>query len=208
MLDDDQKQRDAAAQELLAKNFAAALAESGVSPGVIAQACNVTEQAVSNWKRTGKIRSQFLPVIADATRWSLRRLLTGLDDGPSGAAPTVSADRIDPAMRQAIDDLTDLRLLDPEATEKLLSDLHNAADRARAIARRAAAHAPAQQTTSAAARRGKHARSELTLRIGDGNPNQGTLPLVPSADPFNEQPSEREADLYARIARDRERHPR
>lgn len=80
VLDDDQKQRDEAAQKLLAKSFAMALEASGVSPRAIADRCGVSEQAVSNWKRTGKIRSHFLPVISDMTGRSIRWLLTGEED--------------------------------------------------------------------------------------------------------------------------------
>lgn len=85
VLDDDKPDNDLAAQQLLARNFSAALARSGVPPKEIADACNVTEQAVSNWKRTGKIRTRFLPIIADLTKCSIRQLITGLDPSPPPA---------------------------------------------------------------------------------------------------------------------------
>jgi hypothetical protein len=62
-------------QLALAANFTRALAESGVAPKAIAEARDITEQAVSNWKRTGKIAREHLPTIASLTGWSVERLL-------------------------------------------------------------------------------------------------------------------------------------
>jgi len=63
-------------QQVLAENFAAAMQDAGVAPKTIAEACGITEQAVSNWKRTGKISRKYLPTIAGHTGWSVERLLT------------------------------------------------------------------------------------------------------------------------------------
>lgn len=62
-------------QATLAANFTRALAESGVAPKAIAEARDITEQAVSNWKRTGKIAKEHLPAIAALTGWSVEQLL-------------------------------------------------------------------------------------------------------------------------------------
>lgn len=70
------------AQQALASNFTRALAESGVAPKAIAEARGITEQAVSNWKRTGKIAREHLPTIAQLTGWSVERLLGGAHDDP------------------------------------------------------------------------------------------------------------------------------
>lgn len=67
-------------QRALAANFTKALEESGVAPKAIAEARDITEQAVSNWKRTGKIARAHLPTIAALTGWSVERLLS-LDSG-------------------------------------------------------------------------------------------------------------------------------
>jgi len=76
-------------QKQLASNFVAALIESGITPGKVAEACGITEQAVSNWKRTGKIDKKHLPVISRLTGWGVHRLLTGerdiVDHGPDQA---------------------------------------------------------------------------------------------------------------------------
>lgn len=112
----------------------------------------------------------------------------------------------DPLVLQAIDDLKDLQRLDPEARARLLSDLHNAADRARAIARRATQ--PQKDQATSAAARASRARSSIALKLGDGNPDQGMLPLTTVPDPFNAEPTERELALYHRIAKDKERHPK
>lgn len=72
------KTKDAATpeQRALAANFTKALAESGVPPKAIAEARDISEQAVSNWKRTGKIARAHLPTIAALTGWSVERLLS------------------------------------------------------------------------------------------------------------------------------------
>jgi hypothetical protein len=62
-------------QVTLAANFTQALRESKASPKAIADACDITEQAVSNWKRTGKIARKYLPIISTHTGWSIERLL-------------------------------------------------------------------------------------------------------------------------------------
>lgn len=80
MLDQDQKAADEELQQQIAVNFAAAIEKTGVSPIAIAEACGVTEQAVSNWKRTGKIRTRHLLVVSKLTGWSIQRLLTGAPD--------------------------------------------------------------------------------------------------------------------------------
>ncbi|MDP9965107.1 phage repressor protein C with HTH and peptisase S24 domain [Variovorax paradoxus] len=69
-------------QQALASNFARALAESGVAPKAIAEARDITEQAVSNWKRTGKIAREHLPTIAQLTGWSVERLLGTAHEDP------------------------------------------------------------------------------------------------------------------------------
>lgn len=67
-------------QLLLAANFRKGLEEGKATPGQIATACRITEQAVSNWKRTGKIARHHLPLVAAAFGWSVNQLLTGEPD--------------------------------------------------------------------------------------------------------------------------------
>lgn len=66
------------AQKAFAANFELALAEKGApTPGQIAAECGVTEQAVSNWRRTGKITKENLAIVSRMTRWSIQKLMTG-----------------------------------------------------------------------------------------------------------------------------------
>lgn len=76
-------------QRALAANFNQALVESGVTAKAVANACEITEQAVSNWKRTGKISREHLPVIAGLTRWSVEELLSGKGQRPAVASTTI-----------------------------------------------------------------------------------------------------------------------
>lgn len=62
-------------QRALAENFAKALGEGRTTPKEIAEALGITEQAVSNWKRSGKIATENLPVVAKLTGWSIARLM-------------------------------------------------------------------------------------------------------------------------------------
>lgn len=65
-------------QQRIAANFATALSEpKAPTPGEIAVRCGVTEQAVSGWKRTGKIALEHLLVVSELTGWSVHKLVTG-----------------------------------------------------------------------------------------------------------------------------------
>lgn len=62
-------------QARLAKNIAEAMAEKGApTPGNIADRCGISEQAVSNWLRTGKISAKNLATLSSMTGWSVQRL--------------------------------------------------------------------------------------------------------------------------------------
>lgn len=84
-----------AEQRALAANFTRALAESGIAPKVIAEARDITEQAVSNWKRTGKIAREHLPTIASLTGWSVERLLG--EHPPDKNDPPAESDVVQPS---------------------------------------------------------------------------------------------------------------
>lgn len=77
-------------QKLLAANFSAALAADGApTPGEIAAACGISEQAVSNWKRSGKISVKNLEVVSRMTGWSVTRLLLGGPDDTEEASEMI-----------------------------------------------------------------------------------------------------------------------
>lgn len=80
-------------QRTLAENFARALAEGRTTPKEIAEALDITEQAVSNWKRSGKIATENLPVVAKLTGWSISKLM-GVAEGSNVAeAPALASSR-------------------------------------------------------------------------------------------------------------------
>lgn len=184
----------------LGKNLAKLRADRKMTLDDLSAASGVGRSAIHAIEKRDSKTSAHATALARAFGITVDQLLA--DDLPSGAAQQVAAVPIgDPEIGQAIDDLSDLAKLDPDTRAKILSDLHNAADRARAIARRAT-----QQTKPAAAmpqRRGGGTRSELTIRLGDGNPDQGSLELRISDDPFSAQPDPRELELYQRIAKNR-----
>jgi phage repressor protein C with HTH and peptisase S24 domain len=82
MLTDQQNKQEA--QKTLAKNFSKALEEGKTTPGKIAEALHITEQAVSNWKRTGKIAKENLLVVSKLTGWSVEALM-GLPEASNAA---------------------------------------------------------------------------------------------------------------------------
>lgn len=106
----------------------------------------------------------------------------------------------DEAIHQLLVDLADL----PAAKRSQILDLvHGYAEDARAahehLMQRKAGAAP---TPSAAAKRNdSKARHSVRIRIGDGNPEQGSLELRLLDDPFTAEPDQRELELYHRIAK-------
>lgn len=96
-------------QALLAANFTLAMEEDGApTPGQIAAACQVSEQAVSNWKRTGKITKGNLRIVSSMTRWSVHRLLTGQPDPPAAPNPGFADKReMTDSDWQLLDDIKD-----------------------------------------------------------------------------------------------------
>lgn len=106
----------------------------------------------------------------------------------------------DQAIRQLLIDLADLP---PARRSQILDMVHGYAEDARAahehLMQRKTGAAP---TPSAAASRSSgKARRSVRIRIGDGNPDQGTLELRMLDDPFTAQPDQRELELYHRIAK-------
>lgn len=120
-------------QEMLARNFTAALDERGApTPGQIAEACGITEQAVSNWKRTGKITKENLRIVSAMTKWSVHRLLTGEKDPPPPPASNF-ADRHEVSQSDwAL--LQDLKtVFSPDELKAIQDKAHAAQERAMAL---------------------------------------------------------------------------
>jgi hypothetical protein len=95
--------------------------------------------------------------------------------------------------------LEDLEDLTPAKRSAFMDMIHQAAEEARA----AAEHLERRRRPTMAASAGR-TTATLTLRHGDGNPAQHSLPLTTVQDPFTAQPSERESALYERIAESKE----
>lgn len=99
-------------------------------------------------------------------------------------------------MIQLMRDLSDI----PDALRsKLLDTIHEHAE----SAREAHEHLERRKkgTPVAAAKHSRRAHRSVRIRIGDGNPAQGVLEMTMAHDPFSAEPSNRELELYERIAR-------
>lgn len=96
--------------------------------------------------------------------------------------------------------LRDLDDLTPARQSALIDMVHQEAEQARDQAEHLVRK---RQTTMAARKSGGSKRSKLTLKLGDGNPDQGSLELQMVDDPFKAEPDDRELELYQRIAKDR-----
>lgn len=181
-------------QAVLAANITRALV--GKSPKAIAEALEVTEQAVSGWKRTGKIATQYLLPLAQLIEWPLEALLSpeGLGAQSIREAPS-AVTTISPRYAQLLVDLDDLP---PPRQSKILDQVHQLAEEAREAADHLASR---RKVTSAAARVDVHKRAQLTMTYGDGNERQGALLLKTVSDPFTADPCEREANWYRRIGK-------
>lgn len=112
----------------------------------------------------------------------------------------------DEAVRQLLIDLADLP---PARRSQILDMVHGYAEDARAahehlLQRKAVASpAPSPTPSAAASRSGSKARRSMRIRIGDGNPEQGSLELRLVEDPFTAEPDQRELELYHRISKDK-----
>ena len=73
-------------QQDLAQRLKDALEESGTTQADLARACGVTDQAVYDWLKTGRISKQHLPTIAALTGKTLEYLLVGLKISGRAAA--------------------------------------------------------------------------------------------------------------------------
>lgn len=152
-----------------------------------------------NWLATGRGEPQWretsdpapTPTVIDPSAGSGSFLRAGEEH--------VRATLGDEAIHQLLVDLADL----PAAKRSQILDLvHGYAEDARAahehlLQRKTGAPTP----SAAAARSGGSSRHSMRIRIGDGNPDQGSLELRLIDDPFTAEPDQRELELYHRIAK-------
>ena len=177
-------------QKILAANIDRAL--KGHSPKVIAEKMEVTEQAVSGWRRTGQIANYQLLPLAAAVGWTVEELLR--EGGKAGDAKP-PAPTLEPAQLQLLEDLD---VIAPSRQSKILDQIRQAADEAREIADHVRTRG---SKVPAAAAKVQPQTSALTLTYGDGNALQGALPLSTVRDPFTAEPDERESALYEKFGR-------
>lgn len=95
--------------------------------------------------------------------------------------------------------MRDLADIPDSLRSKLLDTIHQHAE----SAREAHEHVERRKRGApvAAAKHSRRAHRSVRIRIGDGNPEQGVLELTMADDPFSAEPSNRELELYERIAR-------
>jgi transcriptional regulator with XRE-family HTH domain len=103
--------------------------------------------------------------------------------------------------------LSDLTAIPPRRLSQLLDQIHQEAEAAREAHVHLSKHPDRVKAAPVAARRAKHSTSSVSIRLGDGNPNQGVLALTIVPDPFTAEPGERERALYQRIEA-HEKHPK
>jgi DNA-binding Xre family transcriptional regulator len=163
--------------------------KAGIAPNTVGNYLDKTPQVTA----TGKERSAKLAEIerlADVLEVSIVDLLTEADERKP--EPRV----LPPKVEQMLEDLSDLP--GPKQS-KIIDMIHNDAEEARA----AAAHLMARNRVPVTqpAKAIGHASSVIKIKYGDGNPDQGALDLHMVDDPFNSEPSAREADWYEQLAK-------
>lgn len=188
------------ANQILAERLAHFMKLRGMNNSKLGSKAGIAANTVANYlvktplvTATGKERSAKLAEIeklAAALEVSIVDLLTE----PQENAPVPRV--LSPKVEQMLEDLGDL----PAPKQSRIIDMiHNEAEDARA----AAAHLIARNRAPATqpARSSVHAAGVIKIKHGDGNPDQGCLDLRLLDDPFNSEPSPREADWYQRIGK-------
>lgn len=181
---------------------------ANLSQEKLGESLGVTKGNVSAWEN-GHHRPSVHQVVRIAEITGFPPLLgQGLPDAPPmpGVSPA--------ALTQLLEDL---RVLPGIEVSALLDTIHQKAEYARAVLRRAqevqapeaadrsapAPSKPARPTTTATTMAAANARprSTLKVKIGDGNPRQGLLPLTTVEDPFTAEPAPREREWYDQLAK-------
>lgn len=152
-----------------------------------------------NWLATGKGSPQWLAE-GDGIALSIADPAGGTGAALLAAREHLLSMLADDAIRQLLTDLADLP---PSRRSQILDMVHGYAEDARAahehLMQRKTGAAPTP--SAAATRSGGKARRSMRIRIGDGNPDQGSLELRLLDDPFTAEPDQRELELYHRIAK-------
>lgn len=170
-----------------------------VGKSAIARWLNESPQSVNNWEKRGVSKQAALKVqslTGVSATWLLsgrgtRGLQVALPLPPTTAPPPPPPIILSAEYRRLLDDLEDIP---PKRRSALLDHIHQIAEEARE------AHAHLTKSAHAHARRESIA-SRMTVKYGDGNARQRSLPLSGSVDPFTAAPSARERALYDKIAR-------
>lgn len=190
------------ANQILAERLEHFMQLRGMNNSKLGKKAGIAANTVANYliktplvTATGKERSAKLAEIeklAEALEVSIVDLITE----PDAKRPEPRV--LPPGVEQMLEDLSDL----PAPKQSRIIDMiHNDAEEARAAAAHLVARnrVPVAQPTKSSG----HASSAIKIRHGDGNPDQGVLDLRMVDDPFNSEPSQREADWYQQIAKTR-----
>lgn len=164
---------------------------AGIAPNTVGNYLEKNPQTTS----TGKERSAKLAEIerlADALDVTILDLLT--DPAPDAPQPRV----LSPKIEQMLEDLSDL----PAPKQSRIIDMiHNDAEEARQAAAHLVARNRVPASVPATKHQAGHSHGVIKIKHGDGNPDQGALDLRLVDDPFNSEPSAREADWYQQLAK-------
>lgn len=195
--------------------------ETGMDERAVAAAAGVSRSAVIQWLGKGGDNSKEIKSLGvrpackleEATGFKALWLATG--DGArktaepiQQAAPTyemwIPAGVLDDATMIQL--AHDLKVLTPARRSKLVDMIHEEAEAARELLKYHQGQSTAAPAPSMAAGIQSSAKKTITIRRGDGNPDQGELSFSVLNDPFTAQPSKRENQWYGTLGPTKKPH--
>lgn len=187
------------ANQILARNLNLYISRSGISNLALGRKAKIAANTIANYRKTdplvtstGKERSAKLAEVerlAGALGVSVVDLLSDGEPVTANAPSTLPRE-----LHTMLEDLDDLP---PARQSQIIDNIHQLAEEARA----AAAHlASRNRVPAASASTGGSSRRSITIKHGDGNPDQKSLTLVTVDDPWRAVPGESEQELYRRIS--------
>lgn len=212
----------AAMQAVVRANIAAIL--KVVTPQRMAEELDVTEQAVSGWKRTGKVAPHYFARIAELGGWTLDEFLspagkTDARTSPRAAESGPSYSPMQPiGMADALDKLAEVlsalnedgrehastvlsRLAQNPSGERLRTSIEMLETLARLHPRDPDPEPPAPRFSrkKVGTERRSDGKAQLTVKAGGGKRVQMGLPFKTVSDPWDEsQAPQKERDWYGK----------
>lgn len=191
--------------------------ETGMDERAVAAAAGVSRSAVTQWLGKGGDNSKEIKSLGvrpackleEATGFKALWLATG--DGakkvPSLTSQPAPTHELTPSMLPAggvgeatmIQIAHDLRVLTPTRRSKIVDMIHQEAEAARELIDYHQIQATSAPAPSMAASIQSSTKKTITIRRGDGNPEQGELSFMVLDDPFTAQPSKRENQWYGTL---------